>query len=602
MHPTHKRLSRRFRLLQALVNGDVLEAARSVVEYKQVRAPVQQRIFSVLPRSIAPTVEQGTRCAKTLTPALMKVGAPSGPQNGEKRKRVDDENSVESLSSAPILMERPRKQLKVALSTIAEVARLNCPKTGQKRKNMEDESSVNISKSASTAEETTNKRVKFDIAATTAGTSLDQKSEEVSKKLQEDVSLKRAQFPSTTTGSIDQLKDAESLAATTSVSLDPDESREVPEPTTSINTSKSAYATVQRAIEQLKASMPVDIDTSASRYLDIETNLRTELLKLLDGMNPGASVDPPLTELIKETSQKRGSTEAATLEPQMLHTHGTPAHILKSDAIENQSLSPLMAGDGVAPKIYNYKRKRDPTSDGGHPDVRQDMNDAPEREETEQSIQHQSFPKLVIGEWLQDDRPPGSPRVIINGCPPPRKKRSSNNSVTALAEGPSPHALARKDRNTEELRQRVPTTEANVEDFKTNFLRRSEQSKARIAPSDIDSTVPAREEPKDVDEAIERWFAAVQKKRDAESRREARKKRREIQVRQAEFRAQQRDLRPVRCSRNLSEAFQRLLQSKRRINNLPAEYGAEVGAKVRLDVSISAMDSTTDTSLVDRVI
>ena len=662
MHPTHKRLSRRFQLLQALVNGHVLEAARSVVECKQSRAPVQQRIFNVLPRSVAPTVEEGSKCAKTPTTALVRVVVPSGSQNGEKRKRVDDENSIESLSSAPTLMERPRKQLKIALSTTAEVVRLNSPKTGQKRKNveeefsvnisklaataverprkqlkvalyttaevvrfnspkigrkrkkMEEEFSVNISKSASTAEETANKRVKFDISANTTRTSLDQKLVEVSKKLKEDDSLERAQILSTTTGSTDQLKESESPTAIMGVNLDPAESRKGPAPTTSINTSNAAYATVQRAIEQLKASMPADIDTSASRYLDIETNLWTELLKLLDGIDTDSSIYPSLRELIEEKHQKQGNTEGVTLAPQVLATHGTPAHALESDAIGNQSPSPLMIGNDVAPETCNNKRTRDSTSNEGHPDVQQDghdMNDASLRNETEQFSEHQSFPSLVIGEWLQDDRPPGSPRVIINGVPPPRKRRSSNARITALAEGSPLQALAPKDHTTEQSSQRVPdsvatrpceTTEANVVDFKARFLHQSEQLRARKAPSEIGTMVPAYKEPKNVDEAIKIWFAAVQRKREVEWRKEAHKKRREAQARQAESQSQKRDSRPVRCSWKLIEAFQTLIQLKRKINNLPVKYGAEVGAKVRLDVSISAMDTATNVSLVDRVI
>ena len=142
----HEKASKNFKILQDLVNGVAREAARPAIKVTEREMRIRpEGIFNVLPRSATPTVKAEDKRKKVETPPVTNADTLNDSQISKKRKRVDEELSVEISISTSTSVERANKRIKTEISVTTEVERLNGPKTGEKRKRMEEDITMETS-------------------------------------------------------------------------------------------------------------------------------------------------------------------------------------------------------------------------------------------------------------------------------------------------------------------------------------------------------------------------------------------------------------------------------------------------------------------------
>ena len=501
---------------------------------------------------------------------VTKVDPLNDPQISKKRKRVDEELSVKISISISMSVERANKRIKIEMSIITEVDRLNGPKASEKRNHVEQEFSVEMSDPYHTVVERPSKRVKVKVSVNTEVDRLNgPKTGEKRKCIEEDIPME-----------------------------------------------------ISSAWKRMKIEMPAATIESVSGSSDQKTNQQIEALGSVKGTVADESIDPTLATSTDESSQQQAATEQAGTKPEMCYTRPVCAHFQHTDS-ESQPLVYLRGGGGPTAVRHGVNRRSGPSTDEDHPGINQSVNSASKRQKKEAHRQRphpptkhkvktdkrprglksdfsgwfapQSSP--TIGQQIPNHHPPALSNVILGGVPPPRVRTTSNTSAKSRAKSLRPQALAPKSNTTRPKQKKgdlhtAKSQNAEVQEFKNNFLQRRNHFKEKQVPEKVPVSDPPVKEPMNVDEALTMWYGEIEKHertRNPKIQEEETHIRRTPSLRRFSFRRKTRQdviIAVKEAAQARPKAWQaRFLQSgKDYLDTIPAKHGHEIVAKILLDV------------------
>ena len=524
----------------------------------------KEKILGDISHPASISVAKANERIKIKITRVTKVDPLNDPQISKKRKRVDKELSVKISISISTSVERTNKRIKTEMSIITEVDRLNGPKAGEKRKHVEKEFSVEMSDSYHTVVERPSKRVKVKVSVTTEVDRLS------GPKIEEDIPME-----------------------------------------------------ISSAWKRMKIEMPAATSESVSSSSNQKTNQQIKALESVKGTVADESIDPALATSTDEDSQRQAATEQAGTKPEMRYTRPVCAHFQHTDA-ESQPLVHLRGGGGPTAGIHGVNRRSGPSTDEDHPGINQSVNSVSKRQKKEAHRQRPHPPTKhkvktdkrprglksdfsgwfappsspTIGQQIPNHHPPALSNVILGGIPPPRVRTTSNESVKSRAKSLRPQVLAPKSNTTPPNQKKgdlhtAKSLNAEVQEFKNNFLQRRNHFKEKQVPEKVPVSDPPVKEPTNVDEALTMWYGEIEKHertRNPKIQEEETHIRCTPSLRRFNFRRKTRQdviIAVKEAAPARPKAWQaRFLQSgKDYLDTIPAKHGHEIVAKILLDVS-----------------